>query len=101
MGFVPDFSAPSASLCLCGGFTRAFSLHEIFRVEGAIAHRFVRTVKPHAVRDAAVLLVVSTRRSSRIDLGDLRRGDSVTLSGQWLRGGRFEADGIESVNSRR
>lgn len=42
-----------------------------------------------------------TRRSSRIDFGDLRRGDSVTLSGQWLRGGRFEADGIDSVNSRR
>lgn len=42
-----------------------------------------------------------TRRSSRIDLGDLRRGDAVTLSGQWLRGGRFVADGIDSVNSRR
>ena len=42
-----------------------------------------------------------TRRSSRVDLGDLRRGDFVTLSGQWLRGGRFEADDIESVNSRR
>jgi hypothetical protein len=42
-----------------------------------------------------------TRRSSRVDFGDLRRGDSVTLSGQWLRGGRFEADGIERVNSRR
>ena len=42
-----------------------------------------------------------TRRSSRSDLGDLRRGDFVTLTGQWLRGGRFEADGIESVNSRR
>ena len=42
-----------------------------------------------------------TRRSRRIDLRDLRRGDSVTLSGEWLRGGRFVADGIESVNSRR
>ena len=41
-----------------------------------------------------------TRRSSRIDLGDLRRGDSVTLSGQWLRGG-FAADEIESVDTRR
>jgi hypothetical protein len=42
-----------------------------------------------------------TRRSSRIDLNDLRRGDYVTLSGQWLRGGRFVADGIDSVDSRR
>ena len=42
-----------------------------------------------------------TRRSRRIDLRDLRRGDSVTLSGEWLRGGRFVADGIESVNTRR
>jgi len=42
-----------------------------------------------------------TRRSSQIDLGDLRRGDSVTISGQWLRGGRFVAEDIESVNTRR
>jgi hypothetical protein len=42
-----------------------------------------------------------TRRDSGIDLGDLRRGDSVMLSGQWQRNGRFEAERIESLNSRR
>jgi|SRR5690349_8314896 len=42
-----------------------------------------------------------TRRSSRIDFSDLRRGDYVELSGQWLRGGRFVAEGIDSVDSRR
>jgi hypothetical protein len=40
-------------------------------------------------------------RNSRLDLGDLRRGDAVTLNGQWLRDGRFIADSIDSVNTRR
>ncbi|MEA2491374.1 MAG: hypothetical protein QOH21_3166, partial [Acidobacteriota bacterium] len=42
-----------------------------------------------------------TARSSRVDLSDLRRGDYVELSGEWLRGGRFAADRIESVDSGR
>jgi hypothetical protein len=40
-------------------------------------------------------------RNSRLDLGDLRRGDAVTLNGQWLRDGRFIAESIDSVNTRR
>jgi len=42
-----------------------------------------------------------SHRSRGLDLGDLRRGDSVTFSGQWLRKGRFAADEIESVKTRR
>jgi hypothetical protein len=42
-----------------------------------------------------------TTRSSRVDLNDLRRGDYVELSGEWLRGGNFAADRIESVESGR
>jgi hypothetical protein len=42
-----------------------------------------------------------TVRSSRVDLTDLRRGDYVELSGEWLRGGDFAADRIESVDSGR
>jgi hypothetical protein len=42
-----------------------------------------------------------TARSNRVDFGDLRRGDYVTLSGQWRRGGAFEANRIQSVDSRR
>lgn len=42
-----------------------------------------------------------TRRSSRVDFSDLRRGDYVTLAGEWQRGGLFEAARIESVDSGR
>ncbi|HEX2831573.1 MAG TPA: DUF5666 domain-containing protein [Thermoanaerobaculia bacterium] len=38
-----------------------------------------------------------TRRTSRIDFEDLRRGDYVELSGDWSRGGTFLADRIEAV----
>lgn len=41
-----------------------------------------------------------TRRTSRLDASDLRRGDFVTLSGDWLRGGLFSAYEIESVRTR-
>lgn len=42
------------------------------------------------------------RRSSRgIDVNDLRRGDYIELSGQWVRGNVFEADFIDGVDSRR
>jgi hypothetical protein len=43
----------------------------------------------------------STARGSRVDLNDLRRGDAVTLSGEWLRGNVFSAYRIDSVNTRR
>jgi len=43
----------------------------------------------------------SVRRSSRLDAGDLRRGDYVELSGVWSRNNVFEADRIDRVDSRR
>lgn len=42
-----------------------------------------------------------TLRHSRIDLNDLRRGDLVTLSGDWSRRGVFDAYRIESARSGR
>lgn len=47
---------------------------------------------------------VSLRRADgrrSVDLNDLRRGDFVEVSGDWLRGGRFEAYRIEGVRSGR
>ena len=40
-------------------------------------------------------------RASRIDARDLRRGDYLTLSGQWDRGGVFEAYRVDTINQRR
>jgi len=42
-----------------------------------------------------------TSRYSRIDARDLRRGDYVELSGQWLRGNIFAVDQVDSVRTRR
>jgi hypothetical protein len=58
------------------------------------------------LRDAATGRLIdvdmrSTARGSRVDLNDLRRGDTVTLSGEWLRGNVFSAYRIDSVNTRR
>ena len=39
------------------------------------------------------------RRYSRLDIGDLRRGDRVSLNGEWIRGGLFAADRIDSVGA--
>lgn len=41
----------------------------------------------------------NSRRNRGVDLDDLRRGDFVTLAGDWLRGNVFEAFRIESVRS--
>jgi hypothetical protein len=41
------------------------------------------------------------RRNRSVDLEDLRRGDLVALSGDWVRGGVFSAYRVESVNSGR
>lgn len=41
------------------------------------------------------------RRSRSVDLFDLRRGDRVTLVGDWRRNGMFEAYRIESVRTAR
>jgi hypothetical protein len=42
-----------------------------------------------------------TNRYSRIDARDLRRGDRVELSGQWIRGNIFAVDQVDSVRSGR
>jgi hypothetical protein len=41
------------------------------------------------------------RRSRSVDLNDLRRGDYVELSGEWVRGGVFAAHRVDSVSSGR
>jgi hypothetical protein len=41
------------------------------------------------------------QRGGRVDLDDLRRGDYVELSGDWTRGGLFEAYRVESVRNGR
>ena len=40
------------------------------------------------------------RRYSRLGIDDLRRGDRVTLSGTWLRGGLFDARRIDAIGTR-
>ena len=40
-------------------------------------------------------------RYSRANLRDLRRGDYVELSGQWMRGGVFEVNHVDNVRNRR
>jgi len=40
------------------------------------------------------------RRNSRLGIDDLRRGDRVTLSGNWIRGGLFDARRIDSIGTR-
>jgi len=40
-------------------------------------------------------------RRSRLDTNDLRRGDVVSFAGDWTRGGVFQANRIDGVNSRR
>ena len=47
------------------------------------------------------MLRSDSRRNRRIDLDDLRRGDRVTLAGEWARGNVFQAWRVESVTSGR
>ncbi len=42
----------------------------------------------------------SDRRYRSVDLDDLRRGDFLVLSGEWIRGNVFAASRVESVRSR-
>jgi hypothetical protein len=54
--------------------------------------------------DSRRLVTVEMSRTNRrrsADLRDLRRGDRVTLSGDWTRAGVFRATRIESVRSAR
>jgi hypothetical protein len=43
----------------------------------------------------------SVGRYSRVDARDLRRGDRISVTGQWVRGGLFVADRIDSIDSGR
>lgn len=53
-------------------------------------------------RGGRPIAVQMTRRHQRgIDIGDLRRGDTVTFVGDWKRGGIFEARRIDDVDSGR
>jgi hypothetical protein len=49
------------------------------------------------------VIEVDTRgeRRGRLDIRDLRRGDRVELTGDWLRGGLFAANRIEQVRNGR
>ena len=53
-------------------------------------------------RSSRPVYVEMTRRNTRggLDLGDLRRGDSVTFIGDWSRGGVFTAWRIDNIDSR-
>jgi hypothetical protein len=55
------------------------------------------------LRTGGRLLAVDMRNATRgsRDLRQLRRGDSISLSGEWQRGGTFEAYRIEDLRDRR
>ena len=40
-------------------------------------------------------------RFNRANIRDLRRGDRIELSGNWVRGGVFDVSRVESVRNRR
>ena len=42
-----------------------------------------------------------SRRSRGLDVADVRRGDYIEISGDWVRGGVFRADHIESIDTHR
>jgi hypothetical protein len=52
-------------------------------------------------RRVTVNMNYAGRRGRGVDLDDLRRGDFVTLSGDWRRGDLFQAYRIDTVRSRR
>jgi len=59
------------------------------------------------VRDArsgrriSVVMVGGSRNRRGVDLNDVRRGDRITLSGDWRRGSVFEAYNIDSLRNGR
>jgi hypothetical protein len=52
-------------------------------------------------RRVSVVMAGGNRNRRGVDLNDLRRGDLVTLSGDWHRGGVFEAYRVDSVRNGR
>jgi hypothetical protein len=69
-------------------------------VQGIDFRRDVMTLRDDASGRLIDVDLRGTQRTSRLDANDLRRGDYVTLSGGWLRGGIFSASRIESVRTR-
>lgn len=71
-------------------------------VERVEAHRGKLLLRDdRSGRRVTVVMVGGSRNRRGVDLNDLRRGDFVTLAGDWHRGGLFEAYRIESVRSGR
>lgn len=62
--------------------------------------RDVLTLRDDATGRLVDVDLRGTERSSRIGADDLRRGDYITLSGDWTRGGVFSAYRIDSVRTR-
>jgi len=52
-------------------------------------------------RRVNVFMAGGNRNRRGVDLSDLRRGDVVTLAGDWHRGGTFEAYRVDSVRNGR
>jgi hypothetical protein len=69
-------------------------------VQGIDFRRDVMTLRDDASGRLIDVDLRGTERTSRLDANDLRRGDYVTVSGDWLRGGNFNAYRIESVRTR-
>ena len=69
-------------------------------VERVDYRRDVLTLRDEATRRLVDVDLRGAERFSRIDANDLRRGDLISLSGDWTRGGVFSADRIDSVRTR-
>jgi len=52
-------------------------------------------------RRISVVMVGGNRNRRGVDLNDVRRGDRITLSGDWRRGSVFEAYNIDSLRNGR
>ena len=52
-------------------------------------------------RRISVVMVGGNRNRHGVDLNDVRRGDRITLSGDWRRGNVFEAFNIDSLRNGR
>ena len=79
--------------------------HGVAAVGNVLTHSAYRN-RGLALRDDRTgrLINVDMRtlsRNSRLDINDLRRGDRVTLNGDWSRNDKFQAYEIDSVRTGR
>jgi len=58
-----------------------------------------RTIDIRSDRGFVTVDMRSLNRRSRLDINDVRRGDRITISGAWIRGGVFDAGEIESIGT--